>query len=151
MKLRKYCAYQERCHQEVRQKLDKLDVYGDDAEELIAILISENYLNEERFAKEYSWGKFHNNGWGKRKIKQNLLSKEISEYCIAKGLSEIDQETYVEGLKNILTKKLDSLADKTPNVARPVLFNFAHNKGFENFLVVQCLNDLLGPHNPDPF
>jgi regulatory protein len=148
IRLKKYCAYRERCHQEVRQKLESLNCKGDDAEEVMALLISENYLNEERYAKEFAWGKFNNNAWGRRKIKQHLKLKDISEYCIQKGLSEIDDETYKRGLRNMLEKRLAHLPDKHPNIARPILFNFAHNKGFENYLVVQCLNDLLGSHDP---
>ena len=80
-----------------------------------------------------------------------LTAKEVSEYCIEKGLSELDDETYWEGLKNILIRKINSLQEKDPNKTRPILFNFAHNKGFENFLVVRCLNELIGPHQPVDF
>jgi regulatory protein len=64
-KLQRYCAYQDRCHQEARRKLLDLGIYGDDLEEIISELISDNFLNEERFARSFARGKFRIKGWGK--------------------------------------------------------------------------------------
>jgi len=63
-KLRRYCAYQDRCHQEVRQKLLSLKMYGDDLEEIITELINEDFLNEERYAQSFARGKFRMKKWG---------------------------------------------------------------------------------------
>ena len=93
-KLRHYCAYQERCHEEVRTKLLSLKVYGDGLEEIINQLISEDFLNEERFAKAYAGGKFRMKKWGRGKIIQGLKARKISDYCIKQGMSEIPEEDY---------------------------------------------------------
>ena len=105
-KLQKYCAYQERCHQEVRSKLIELKIYGDDLEEIIAELISDNFLNEERFAIAYAGGKFRMKKWGKVRIRIELKKRKISDYCIKKAMQEIDEEGYMEGLYKVIEKKI---------------------------------------------
>ena len=80
-KLQRYCAYQDRCHQEVRTKLIDLGVFGDTLEEIITDLIKDNFLNEERFARSYARGKFRMRKWGRIKIRQELKLRKISDYC----------------------------------------------------------------------
>lgn len=102
---KKYCAYQERCHSEVRGKLIEWKVYGDDLEEIIATLIGENFLNEERYAKAYVSGKFNINHWGRKKIIQGLKAKQVSDYCIRKGLETIREEDYLRVMAGLLEKR----------------------------------------------
>jgi len=102
---KKYCAYRERCHTEVRSKLIEWKVYGDDLEEIIATLIEENFLNEERYAKAYVSDKFNINHWGRRKILQGLKIKQISDYCIRKGLESISEEDYLKVITRLLEKR----------------------------------------------
>lgn len=141
-KLQKYCAYQDRCHQEVRWKLLELGMYGDDLEEIIADLIMENFLNEERFARSYARGKFRMKGWGKMKITRELKQRQVSAYCIKKGLSEIDNEIYEQKLYQLLEKKNKTLRDKNIFTRRKKLFNYAYQKGYESFLIQKCLQTL---------
>ena len=89
-----YCQYQERCHSEVRNKLYELGCNKDDVEQHIIDLIETGILNEERFAKAYAGGKFRMKQWGREKIRQQLKFRKISEYCIRKGLAEIDGNEY---------------------------------------------------------
>ena len=103
-KLKKYCAYQERSHSEVRTKLLSLGVYGDTLEEVILELVQEDYLNEERFARAYARGKHRIKKWGRNKITQGLKMKRVSDYCIKQAMTEIDQELYVLALQEVLTK-----------------------------------------------
>ena len=105
-KLQRYCAYQDRCHAEVRTKLLSLGIYGDDLEEIIVELIGENYLNEERFARSYARGKFRFKCWGRIRITQELKSRRISDYLIRKALEEIDETEYRQALYDLLDKKL---------------------------------------------
>jgi regulatory protein len=108
-KLKQYCAYQERCHQEVKEKLYALGVWKRDHDEIIATLIEENYLNEERFAIAYAGGKFRIKGWGRIKIKYELKQKQVSEYCIKKALKQIDESDYIAKLTKLATEKYQSL------------------------------------------
>ena len=131
-RMRKFCSYQERAHSEVRTKLIKLQVYGDDLEEIISELVSEDYLNEERYARSYVRGKFRMNKWGKFKIRMHLGQKRVSEYCINKGMEEIDEEEYIDMIDDLLTRKLTENPDfKEKQKARDSLMR----KGFEPALV----------------
>ena len=83
-----------------------IKVYGDELEEIISILISEGFLNEERFARSYCRGKFRIKKWGRQKIRKNLIFKRVSEYCIRKGMEEINEEEYLTALNETLLKAM---------------------------------------------
>src|SRR6185503_6037061 len=87
-KIKHFCAYQERCHAEVRDKLYSFGLHRKDVDGIIVVLIGDNYLNEERFAINFAGGKFRMKHWGKNKIKQRLKLKQVSDYCIKKALME---------------------------------------------------------------
>jgi regulatory protein len=108
-KIKLYCAYQERCHLEVKEKLYSFGLYKKDVEQLMAQLIEENYLNEERFAIQYAGGKFRMNKWGKVKIKYALRQKHVSEYSIKKALKEISEIDYKKTLDKLVQQKLRTL------------------------------------------
>lgn len=140
--LKKYCAYQDRCHSEVRTKILEYQVYGDALEEIISELISENFLNEERFAKSYVRGKFRMNKWGRIKIMQQLKFKKISDYCIKKGFKEIDEEEYYNTLVSLIEKKNKLLKDKNIYHRRKKLTSYAVQKGYEYPIIKEVLADL---------
>ena len=104
-KLRHYCAYQERSHAEVQQKLWDLGVRRAEHDEIMATLIEDDYLNEERFAKAFAGGKFRMNEWGRKKILYALKEKKVSEYNIRKAMKEIDDEAYQHLLQKLAEKK----------------------------------------------
>ena len=111
-KIKRYCAYQERCQSEVRQKLYSFGLNSEPIENILCILIEENFIDEERFSKNFVRGKFRYKKWGKIKIKQHLKQKNISDYCIKKGFEEINQEDYLKTLDEILLKKSDTLVNE---------------------------------------
>src|ERR1700742_4248902 len=92
VKAEAWCAYQERCQQEVRDKLYSWGLHNAEVEPVIAELISKNFLNEERFAKAFAGGKFRIKKWGRVNIRLELKRRKLSEYCIKKGLAEIDED-----------------------------------------------------------
>lgn len=141
-KLRKYCAYQDRCHKEVRTKLLSLKVYGDELEEIISELIKDKFLNEERFAKSYARGKFRLKKWGRYKIKQQLKFRDISNYCIKKAMEEIDEEEYMSTLKSILEKQIEKNDKLSFLLARDKAIKYAFSRGFENEAIYSLLKDL---------
>jgi regulatory protein len=140
-KLQRYCTYQDRCHQEVRTKLLKLEVYGDLLEEIIVELIKDNFLNEERFAKSFSRGKFRQKKWGKVKISNQLMSRNISEYCINRGLQEIDEEEYIDSIKTLIEYQLEKNSDLQPIERKHKCYQYLIRKGYEVDLVLQYLPD----------
>ncbi|GGH55429.1 regulatory protein RecX [Dyadobacter endophyticus] len=139
-----YCAYQERTQDEVKQRLKKWNVWGDEADEIIAELISMNYLSEERFAKTYAGGKFRVKNWGRMKIRQELNRRGLSTYSIEKGMGEIGNEDYVAGLRELLSKKRDLLSktETDPFKLKQKLARFALGKGYESELVWKELGEL---------
>lgn len=144
-KLKHYCAWQERCHSEVREKAWSLGLRKPDVEELISRLIEEDYLNEERFAKIFAGGKFRMKQWGRTKIRYELKQKKISEYCINRGLKEIDEKDYEQTLEKIARKRWASI--KGPGVNHFVKMtktrDFLLQKGFESELVQQVIAGIM--------
>ena len=136
-----FCAYQERTQQEVRDRLKDWGIWGDDAEEVIAGLIEQNYLNEERFAKSFAGGKFRVKGWGKRKIKQHLQQRGISGYNLDQAMKEIAPADYRETLATLLTKKRQTIRDDNPLVVKQKLVRYALSKGYESDLIFSVLGD----------
>jgi regulatory protein len=106
-KLRHYCAYQDRCHSEVKNKAYLLGLRKAEVEELTSKLIEENCLNEERFAKAFAGGKFRIKQWGRIKIKTELKNKQISHYCIAAAMDEIDDRKYKANASQTGGKKME--------------------------------------------
>jgi len=138
-KARKYCAYQERSQQEVRDKLYSWGLHRRDVEQTIALLITENYLSEERFAIAYAGGKFRMKEWGRIKIKQALKLKKVSDYCIRKALGEIDSRAYSKTLAKLIEKKGKEVKEKNPLKKNYKVAQYAISRGFEPELVWEIL------------
>lgn len=139
-----YCKYQERCHGEVRNKLYELGFGKTDVEYQISELISAGVLNEERFARAFARGKWRMLKWGRVKITQQLKAKKVSDYCIKKGLSEIDGEEYEAILMKIAEKKAEELK-KERNIRAKMakMQRFLLQKGYEQDLVKYALEIAL--------
>jgi len=133
----KYCAYQERSQFEVRDKLFSFGLENDEIENIIFTLIEENFLNEERFALAYSSGKFRISKWGKIKIKQGLKEKNVSDYCIKKALSSIDNTEYAALIIKLIKQKSKLLTDTNKLSKSKKVINFLLSKGFEYEAVLQ--------------
>lgn len=143
-KIEKYCAYQERSHLEVKRKLLLLGVKSMDADILMADLIRNNFLNEERFAKTFAAGKFRQKKWGLRKIQTALKSKGVPDYLIAKALQTIDKNHYRQSLQDLLEKKAKTLKETDPLKRRMKLQNFLFTKGYEPDLVIDAVKSFSG-------
>ncbi|NUO00752.1 MAG: RecX family transcriptional regulator [Saprospiraceae bacterium] len=138
-KLQRFCAYQDRCHSEVRSKLLELGVYGDDLGEIMVLLIEEDFLNEERFARSYARGKFRIKQWGRVRIRQELKRRQLSEYCIKAAFSEIDETEYWDTLCKLLAKQQNLLKGGDERTRRDKLFRHALQKGYEAELILEAL------------
>ena len=138
-KLKHYCAYQERCHNDVKEKLYKLGVWKKEHDEIIAALIEENYLNEERFAIAYTGGKFRINSWGRVKIKYALKQKQVSEYCIKKAMKQISEEDYMKLLNKLAKEKYAALKADQYLVRKKKTMDYLITKGFETNLIIAVL------------
>ncbi|MCB0804765.1 MAG: RecX family transcriptional regulator [Bacteroidales bacterium] len=139
-KMKNYCAFQERCISDVRQKLSTFHLSDSLNEMIIQQLLKENFLNEERFAKVFAGGKFRINKWGKNKIFYALQSKGIPDLFIQEGLNEIDPDDYREVLVKLIVAKEGSLTESDLLKKKQKLATFAITKGFEQSLVWDVLN-----------
>jgi regulatory protein len=143
-KAKQYCAYQERSHYEVEQKLWELGIRKADQGEIISALIEEDYLNEERFAIQFAGGKFRMNEWGKKKIMYALKEKRVSEFSIKKALKSIDEDMYLKTLLELVEKKYESLKEEQHLVRKRKLMDYMLQKGFESELVSGVLKEITG-------
>ncbi|HQH18861.1 MAG TPA: regulatory protein RecX [Bacteroidales bacterium] len=134
-----YCAYQERCQQEVRDKLYSWGLHQEEVESTIAHLISEGYINEERFAKMYAGGKFRIKKWGKNKIINELKARNITPYCIKKALSEINNKEYLQSLQLIINLKKKEIKEKNKLIKTHKIALYCISRGYESDLVWDTL------------
>ena len=142
-KAKQYCAYQERCHSEVKEKLYSLGMNKNEVDELLSELISDNYLNEERFAIQFAGGKFRIKQWGRIKIKYALKQKQVSEYCIKKALAAIDERDYNKTLEKLFEQKLKTLkAEKNIFSKKRKLQDHLIQKGFETGVISKLIATL---------
>ena len=142
-KIKYYCAYQERSHKEVRDKLYSFGLYKNEVEQLVAEMVAENYLNEERFAIAFAGGKFRMKGWGKIKIIGELKSRGVSDYCIKTGLAQIDSNSYKSYLKKLFNSKLKTLkSEKNIFIKKKKVQQFLLQRGFEPALISQWINKI---------
>ena len=142
-KARHYCGYQERCHQEVQEKLYSFGLRKPQVETAIATLIEENYLNEERFAMQFAGGHFRLKQWGKIRIRYQLKQKQVSEYCIKKALAAIDEDEYERALARLLEQKWEKLAEESNFLLRKRrLQEYLLQKGYESDRIAAALTQL---------
>jgi len=140
----RYCAYQERAHQEVRNKLYSFGLSTNDVEDLISQVITGGFLNEERYAKAFAGGKFRMKKWGRIKIQHELEAMGLTKNCIQRGLREIDAADYRKMLRGLLEKKLaEAQGEENDFKRRDKVARFAISKGYEPELVWEYLKDLL--------
>ena len=139
-KAARYCSLQERSQQQVREKLWNSGVYGDEAEEIIAELISLDFINEERFARAYVRGKFRMKKWGRKKILQGLSQHKISDYCVKKGFEEIEPEDYANTLKEVYEKYSSKLSEKNTWKRKNKIVTYLLSKGYDHHEVYDLIN-----------
>lgn len=138
-KLRKYCAYQERCHQEVKYKAIALGLRGEAVDKAMSVLIEENFLNEQRFARALVGGKMRIKRWGKQKICQMLVQKGIGDYIIRHAFEQYTDDIEKQNLAYWCEKKVGD-AGNLPFKEKTALVNYLFQKGFDRQMVFSYLN-----------
>lgn len=136
-KIKHFCAYQERCHLEVKQKLQSLGLSDDELNVIIVELIEENFLNEERFSIQFVSGKFKIKRWGRNKIKYELKSKQISNINITKALATINEEDYVEHIEKEFNTYFTKLKSGNHLQKKLKTQNYLLQKGYELSLIIE--------------
>ena len=141
-KLEHYCAYQDRCHEEVIQKLRSMKMDLDEIDQIIVQLIADNFLNEERFACNYARGKHRIKHWGKIRIVNELKFRKISQYNINLALKEITTEEYEATFHNLAEQNWESIRESNPLKKRKKFCDYVLRKGFESNLVYEKVKEL---------
>jgi regulatory protein len=140
-KARRYCVFQERSQQEVRDKLYSWGLHRKDVEEILTELIGEGYLKEERFAVAFAGGKFRMKQWGRVKIRQALKVKQVSEPLIRQALAAIDEVDYRKTLLKVIAARAAKITEAHPLKRRLMLARYAIQRGFEPELVSEVLQE----------
>lgn len=149
-KARHYCGYQERSHGEVQEKLYSFGLRKKDVETALATLIGENYLNEQRFAEQFAGGHFRLKEWGRIKIRYELKQRQVSEYCIKKALTLIDEEEYDRTLDRLAARKWETLrGEGNPFVRKRKLQDYLLQKGYESDQVSAAVRTVSGKGDDD--
>lgn len=141
-KLEHFCAYQERCHEEVNRKLRDYGMYTSEIDEVIVHLITSNFLNEERFACSFARGKHRIKQWGKVRISKELKFKKIAQINITTALKEISEEEYLVTFHKLAERNWENSTDTIAIKKRKKQCDFLLRKGFESNLVYEKIKDL---------
>ena len=140
-KIYRYCAYQERSHREVKEKLFSYGLHSDEVDQILSKLITEGFVNEERFAKAFAGGKFRMKKWGRLKIENELNVLGLSRKCITRGLDEILDEDYIKTLQQLLKKKNNLISEPEVFKKRNKLAQYAIGRGYEPELVWKLIKE----------
>jgi regulatory protein len=140
-KAQRYCAFQERSQQEVRDKLYSWGLHRNQVEQLISELIGDGFLKEERFAEAFAGGKFRIKKWGKVKIKQALKAKQVSDPLIRKALASISDRDYRKMLEKVIADKASKTVASNPFTFKQQLARYAISRGFEAELVWEVIGE----------
>ena len=142
-KLEHYCAYQERCHKEVRQKLKDMNMIPEAIDAIVVHLLEHDFLNEERFAKTFVSGKFNIKKWGKRRLVQELKQKDIAKYNINIALAMISDKEYIDTFNVLAENKLKSIRETNSLKKKKKLADYLVYRGWEPHLVYDKVNELI--------
>lgn len=142
IKLMQFCAYRDRSHKEVEEKLKEMKMIPAAQEQIIIQLMQENFLNEERFARSFARGKFRIKKWGRNKIKQELKFRDISTPIIKLALTEIDETQYNATMVELAEKKLALIKETNEFKRKKKLADYLLQKGYESPLVYDLVNEL---------
>ena len=134
LKIENFCLYQERCKKEVITKLKSLGVEKKLIEKIVLNLLNQDLLNEIRYSKNYSRGKFRIKKWGRLKIYQELKKRNISEFNIKIGLKEIE-ENYVSTCEELVKKIWDSNESMSLIEKKKKIWDYLRYRGWEKALI----------------
>ena len=140
LQLAALCAQAEHCRQEMRDKMKRLELDETAQNRVIARLIKERYIDDERYARAFVKDKIRYNKWGRRKVQQGLWMKRIDDDIQQRVLDEVDDEEYLNVLKPLLVQKRKSTKAENEYELNQKLVRFALGRGFTFDIIRQCLD-----------
>lgn len=142
-KIEYFCAYQERCHKEVVEKLKSYGMFNQAIDHIVGHLIKENYLNEERFSKSFARGKFRTKQWGKKRIVNELRFRGITTFNIQLALKEISEEEYLKTLDTLAKKRFTEIKETHLQKKKKKIADYLLYRGWESHLVYGKIKELV--------
>jgi len=137
-----HCSRREYCIDDIRRKMLVWGVSNKDAENIISILVRENFINEVRYANAFVRDKFIYNKWGKIKIEVHLKVKKIPQDIIQQALEVIDNEAYMKLIKVLISEQRKKVKAKNQYDLKAKLLRYGLSKGFESSILYDLLNDI---------
>jgi len=138
-KIEHYCAYQDRCHKEVENKIKEYNLIPEAREIILLSLMKDNFLNEERFSKSFARGKFRIKKWGKNRIVKELKFRNISAYNIKTALKEINEQEYIITLYELVEKKNKLVTEENVFKRKKKIADYLLYRGFETDLIYEAI------------
>jgi len=142
-KIRHYCAYQERCMGDVRNKLRECGVVREEREQMLKQLIDEGYVDEERFVRSFVRGKINIKHWGIHKIRLDLRRRSVSETLINAAIGEIDNETFLANLDKLASKWLDGHKPLEKHKLRRKIYDYLYSMGYDREDILNYINKII--------
>ena len=118
---RKWCSTQERCTQDLRERLRRRGVAPEEMEQLVALLVEEDYLNEDRFAESFVRARAEHKAWGPAKIRAGLRAKGVDSAAIERAMSVQREAVFDEGLERLVARRASELPEGRDRVVRWLL------------------------------
>ncbi|PTX60037.1 regulatory protein [Kordia periserrulae] len=143
IKIQQFCVYQDRCHKEVVEKLQNMNMIPDAIDVIVTKLIEDNFLNEERFSKSFARGKFRIKKWGRLRIVRELKFRNISKYNIDIALKEIEENEYLKTLDELAEKRANAVKETNPLKRKKKIADYLLYRGWESHLVYEKINELV--------
>ena len=140
-KMRSYCMYQERCIQEVKKKLTRLQVVPKTKSKIINHLIDDDYLNEVRFTKSFIQGKLRIKKWGRIKLNYELKMRGVKKFIIDGEINKISKRDYYDYFNEFSINKIKTLKGSKEQKKRSFINYFTY-RGWENNLIYEKLNEI---------
>ena len=140
-KMRSYCMYQERCIQEVKKKLTRLQVVPKTKSKIINHLIDDDYLNEVRFTKSFIQGKLRIKKWGRIKLNYELKMRGVKKFIIDEEINKISKVNYYDYFNEFSNNKIKTLKGSKEQKKRSFINYFTY-RGWENNLIYEKLNEI---------
>ena len=140
LQLASLCANAEHCQHEMLEKMRKWELPETVQACVMARLVKERYVDDERYARAFVKDKIRYNKWGRRKVQQALWMKHIEDDIRQKVLDEVDDEMYLSVLKPLLKQKSKSIKAGNDYERNQKLVRFALGRGFTFDIIRQCLD-----------
>ena len=134
------CAQAEHCQWEMLEKMRRWELPEEEQARVMQRLVSERYVDDERYARAFVKDKVRYNKWGRRKVEQALWQKRIDEDIRKRVLDAVDDDEYLSVLRPLLKQKRKTIKANSDYELNQKLMRFAVGRGFTFDIIRQCID-----------